>query len=114
MMTHLIPSSVGPFCGNKLPSTIQTKGNRLMIRFHSDPFIEAKGFRAYWTTDPTLPAPTEPPVLPNPWDDIPIGKASALTPYSICHDQVVSSVKTVSVFNIKTYQILCILKIYLI
>uniref|UniRef100_A0A3P8X1I7 Zgc:154142 n=1 Tax=Cynoglossus semilaevis TaxID=244447 RepID=A0A3P8X1I7_CYNSE len=62
----------GPFCGNKLPSTIQTKGNRLMIRFHSDPFIEAKGFRAYWTTDPTLPAPTEPPVLPNPWDDIPI------------------------------------------
>uniref|UniRef100_A0A3Q1JVK3 Ovochymase 2 n=1 Tax=Anabas testudineus TaxID=64144 RepID=A0A3Q1JVK3_ANATE len=61
-----------PFCGTKLPSTIQTKGNRLLIRFHTDLFTEAKGFRAYWTTNPSLPAPTEPPVQPNPWDDITI------------------------------------------
>ncbi|XP_034543236.1 ovochymase-2 [Notolabrus celidotus] len=62
----------GPFCGTTLPSTIQTKGNRLVIRFHTDSFTEAKGFRAYWTTDTSLPPPTEPPVQPNPWDDIPI------------------------------------------
>ncbi|KAK1885602.1 Ovochymase-2 [Dissostichus eleginoides] len=62
----------GPFCGTKLPATILTKGNRLVIRFHSDLFTESKGFRAYWTRDPSLPAPTEPPVPANPWDDIDI------------------------------------------
>uniref|UniRef100_A0A3Q1C976 Ovochymase 2 n=1 Tax=Amphiprion ocellaris TaxID=80972 RepID=A0A3Q1C976_AMPOC len=62
----------GPFCGTKLPASIQTKGTRLLIRFHTDLFTEAKGFRAYWTTNPSLPAPTDPPVQPNPWDDIPI------------------------------------------
>lgn len=67
---------LGPFCGTKLPPTIKTKGNRLVIRFHTDLFTEAKGFRAYWTTNPSLPAPTEPPVEPNPWDNIPIGGVS--------------------------------------
>ncbi|XP_035273212.1 cubilin [Anguilla anguilla] len=62
----------GPFCGSKLPAVIQSTGNSLLIRFHSDFFTEAKGFRATWTTDPSLPAPTEPPTPPNPWDDIPI------------------------------------------
>ncbi|XP_048855841.1 ovochymase-2 [Brienomyrus brachyistius] len=62
----------GPFCGTKLPSTIQTTGNTLLLRFHADFFTEAKGFRAYWTTDVTQPAPTDPPVPPNPWDDITI------------------------------------------
>ncbi|XP_036373333.1 tolloid-like protein 1 [Megalops cyprinoides] len=62
----------GPFCGSKLPPTIQTKGNKLLIRFHADFFTEAKGFRAYWTTDMSQPAPTEPPQLPNPWDNITI------------------------------------------
>ncbi|XP_070768774.1 ovochymase-2 [Enoplosus armatus] len=62
----------GPFCGTELPSTIETKGNRLVIRFHADLFTEAKGFRAYWTTNSSLPVPTEPPVQPNPWDNIPI------------------------------------------
>ncbi|KAF7655501.1 hypothetical protein LDENG_00055110 [Lucifuga dentata] len=62
----------GPFCGTKLPPTIQSKGNRLVIRFHSDLLTEAKGFRAYWTTNTSLPAPTEPPSQPNPWDNITI------------------------------------------
>lgn len=63
----------GPFCGSKLPSAIQSKGNRLVIRFQTDLFTEGKGFRAHWTTDPSLPAPTEAPVPPNPWDNITIG-----------------------------------------
>ncbi|KAM9770435.1 ovochymase-2 [Menidia menidia] len=67
----------GPFCGTKLPTTIQTKGNRLLIRFHTDLFTEGKGFRAYWTTDSSLPAPTEPPIQPNPWDHITIDWPSA-------------------------------------
>uniref|UniRef100_A0A672HRX5 Zgc:154142 n=1 Tax=Salarias fasciatus TaxID=181472 RepID=A0A672HRX5_SALFA len=71
-LTNGLMSTHGAFCGTSLPGAIQTKGNRLMIRFHSDLFTEAKGFRAYWTTDPSLPAPTEPPAQPNPWDDIPI------------------------------------------
>ncbi|XP_030644095.1 ovochymase-2 [Chanos chanos] len=62
----------GPYCGSKLPPTIKTSGNELVMRFHVDFFTEAKGFRAYWTTDPSQPAPTEPPVPPNPWDDIKI------------------------------------------
>ncbi|KAK2918846.1 hypothetical protein Q8A73_003217 [Channa argus] len=57
----LIQIMVRPLCGTKLPTTIRTKGNRLVIRFHTDLFSEAKGFRAYWTTN-NLPAPTEPPV----------------------------------------------------
>lgn len=60
----------GPFCGTKMPASVQTKGNRLVMRFHSDLFTEAKGFRAFWTTNPSMPAPTEPPTPPNPWDDI--------------------------------------------
>lgn len=59
-----------------MPANIQTKGSRLLIRFHSDLFTEAKGFRIHWTTNPSLPAPTEPPVQPNPWDDIAIGGVS--------------------------------------
>ncbi|KAI1887407.1 hypothetical protein AGOR_G00189980 [Albula goreensis] len=62
----------GPFCGSKIPPQIQTTGNSLLMRFHADFFTEAKGFRAYWTTDPTQPAPTEPPAPPNPWDNITI------------------------------------------
>ncbi|CAL8331735.1 unnamed protein product [Lota lota] len=60
----------GPFCGSKLPPSVQTKGNRLVIRFTSDLFTEGPGFRAYWSTNTSLPAPTEPPPPPNPWDDI--------------------------------------------
>ncbi|XP_042171195.1 LOW QUALITY PROTEIN: ovochymase-2-like [Oncorhynchus tshawytscha] len=60
----------GPWCGTKLPATITTKGNKLVMRFHTDFFVEAKGFRAYWTTDTTQPVPTEPPIQPNPWDNI--------------------------------------------
>ncbi|KAJ3614596.1 hypothetical protein NHX12_018167 [Muraenolepis orangiensis] len=60
----------GPFCGSKLPPSIQTKGNRLVMRFTSDLFTEGAGFRAYWSTNASLPAPTEPPTPPNPWDDI--------------------------------------------
>ncbi|XP_019899333.2 ovochymase-2 isoform X2 [Esox lucius] len=60
----------GPWCGAKLPADVKTKGNRLVVRFHADSFAEAKGFRAYWTTDTALPPPTEPPAQPNPWDDI--------------------------------------------
>ncbi|XP_042340385.1 ovochymase-1-like, partial [Plectropomus leopardus] len=71
-LTNALLQKHGPFCGTKLPPTIKTKGNRLVIRFHSDLFTEAKGFRAYWTTDPSLPAPTEPPAPPNPWDNITI------------------------------------------
>ncbi|KAM7394398.1 hypothetical protein PAMP_021203 [Pampus punctatissimus] len=71
-MTNALIQKHGSFCGTQLPRTIQTKGNRLMIRFHSDLFTEAKGFRAYWTTNPSQPAPTEPPVQPNPWDKVTI------------------------------------------
>ncbi|XP_029115121.1 ovochymase-1 [Scleropages formosus] len=62
----------GPYCGSKLPPSIHTTGNTLLVRFHADFFTEAKGFRAYWTTDALRPEPTEPPPLPNPWDNIPI------------------------------------------
>uniref|UniRef100_A0A8C5G6K9 Ovochymase-2-like n=1 Tax=Gouania willdenowi TaxID=441366 RepID=A0A8C5G6K9_GOUWI len=69
-LTSALLQKHGPFCGTTLPSTIQTKGNRLIIRFHTDLYTESKGFRAYWTTNSSLPAPTEPPVPPNPWDNI--------------------------------------------
>ncbi|XP_056135753.1 ovochymase [Lampris incognitus] len=72
MQDDLLIAKHGPFCGTKLPPTIQTVGNRLVVHFHADLFTEAKGFRAYWTTNTGLPAPTEPPTQPNPWDDIPI------------------------------------------
>ncbi|CAM4474958.1 unnamed protein product [Leuciscus chuanchicus] len=62
----------GPFCGSKTPAVIESTTNELVIRFHADMFIEGKGFRAHWTADSTLPTPTEPPVPPNPWDDITI------------------------------------------
>eukprot|EP00066_Takifugu_rubripes_P022016 XP_011611282.1 PREDICTED: ovochymase-2-like [Takifugu rubripes] len=71
-LTNVLNKKHGPFCGSTLPLTIQTSGSRLLIRFHTDLFNEGKGFRAYWTTDPSQPAPTEPPVPPNPWDGIPI------------------------------------------
>ncbi|KAF7710120.1 ovochymase-2 [Silurus meridionalis] len=69
---HGTAKKYGPYCGNKLPPVIKTTGNELVMRFHTDFFMEEKGFRAYWSTDPALPAPTETPVPPNPWDDIPI------------------------------------------
>uniref|UniRef100_A0A3Q2VHF8 Zgc:154142 n=1 Tax=Haplochromis burtoni TaxID=8153 RepID=A0A3Q2VHF8_HAPBU len=69
-LTSALIQSYGQFCGTTLPDPIQTNGNRLLIRFHTDLLTEAKGFRAYWTTNPSLPAPTEPPVQPNPWDNI--------------------------------------------
>ncbi|TDH16323.1 hypothetical protein EPR50_G00018550 [Perca flavescens] len=72
-LTNALLQTHGPFCGTELPPTIQTRGSRLVIRFHTDLFTESKGFRAYWTTNHSLPAPTEPPVQPNPWDNIPIG-----------------------------------------
>uniref|UniRef100_A0A673XEJ4 Zgc:154142 n=1 Tax=Salmo trutta TaxID=8032 RepID=A0A673XEJ4_SALTR len=60
----------GPWCGDRLPATITTKGNKLVMRFYTDFFMEAKGFRACWTTDTTQPLPTEPPIQPKPWDNI--------------------------------------------
>lgn len=69
---HFKPFS-GPFCGSTLPPAIQSKGSRLVIRFQTDLMTEGKGFRGYWTTDPSLPAPTEAPVLPKPWNNITIG-----------------------------------------
>ncbi|XP_029008026.1 ovochymase-2 [Betta splendens] len=71
-LTNALLKTHGPFCGTKLPGPIQTRGNKLMIRFHSDLFSEAKGFRAFWSTDSSVPVPTEPPTPPNPWDSIPI------------------------------------------
>ncbi|XP_073670702.1 ovochymase-2 [Paramisgurnus dabryanus] len=62
----------GPYCGTKMPGVIESTSNELVIRFYTDFFTEAKGFRAHWTTDTTLPTPTDPPVPPNPWDDITI------------------------------------------
>ncbi|KAG8454206.1 hypothetical protein GDO86_000735 [Hymenochirus boettgeri] len=62
----------GRFCGTNLPSLINTQSNRIVIRFQSDTFTEGKGFRAYWSTDPLTPPPTEAPAPPNPWDGIPI------------------------------------------
>lgn len=73
-----VHGTIGPYCGDKLPPVIKTIGNELVMRFHTDFFTEEKGFRAYWSTDPTLPAPTEAPVPPNPWDDIPIGTTDTL------------------------------------
>ncbi|KAK2852327.1 hypothetical protein Q7C36_007528 [Tachysurus vachellii] len=67
---HDTATKYGPYCGDKLPPVIKTTRSRLVMRFHADFFQEGKGFRAYWSTDPTLPAPTEPPAPPNPWDDI--------------------------------------------
>ncbi|KAM8772707.1 ovochymase-2 [Acanthopagrus schlegelii] len=70
--TNALNEKHGPFCGTMLPPSIQTTGDRLVIRFSSDLFTESKGFRAYWTTNHSLPAPTEPPAQPNPWDNITI------------------------------------------
>ncbi|XP_057698672.1 ovochymase [Corythoichthys intestinalis] len=69
-LTNTLHQKHGPFCGTKIPRSIKTKGNKLVVRFHSDLLIEAKGFRAYWTTNPSLPGPTEAPAPRNPWDDI--------------------------------------------
>ncbi|XP_069086366.1 ovochymase-2-like [Pleurodeles waltl] len=66
------PIIYGPFCGSSFPPIITSRGKQLKIRFYSDLFTEGKGFRAYWTTDPLVTPPTEPPTAPNPWDDIPI------------------------------------------
>ncbi|KAJ0033684.1 hypothetical protein NQD34_000791, partial [Periophthalmus magnuspinnatus] len=66
----------GQFCGTKMPGSIQTEGNRLVVRFSSDLFTEAKGFRAHWTTNPSILPPTDPPAPPNPWDGIPIDWSS--------------------------------------
>ncbi|KAM9792333.1 cubilin [Neosynchiropus ocellatus] len=71
-LTSNLNQKHGPLCGTKLPAAIQSKGNRMVIRFHSDLFTEGKGFRAYWSTNPSLPAPTEPPTPPNPWDEVEI------------------------------------------
>ncbi|KAM6940692.1 cubilin [Xenentodon cancila] len=71
-VTNALIHKHGPFCGTALPNTIRTEGNRLVIRFHTDLFNEGEGFRAYWTTNPSLPAPTEPPAQLNPWDSITI------------------------------------------
>ncbi|MGH0172520.1 UNVERIFIED_CONTAM: hypothetical protein FKN15_063675 [Acipenser sinensis] len=71
-----IAEKYGPYCGTKLPPAITSKGNKLVMRFNADFFTEAQGFRAYWTTDPTVPPPTEVPPQPNPWDNIPIGNIS--------------------------------------
>ncbi|TMS22780.1 Ovochymase-2 [Larimichthys crocea] len=76
-LTNAFIEKHGPFCGTQLPATIRSRSHRLVIRFHTDLMLEGKGFRAYWTTNPTLPPPTEPPVQPNPWDDIPIDWPSA-------------------------------------
>jgi hypothetical protein len=73
MLFLVFQTRPGPFCGSKLPPSVQTKGNRLVMRFTSDLFTEGSGFRAYWSTDASLPAPTEPPTPPNPWDDLAIG-----------------------------------------
>ncbi|XP_051784067.1 ovochymase-2 [Erpetoichthys calabaricus] len=62
----------GPYCGNQWPPAILSAENKLVVRFHSDLFTEETGFRAFWTTDPLSPAPTEEAPQPNPWDDIPI------------------------------------------
>ncbi|XP_061582482.1 ovochymase-2 [Cololabis saira] len=70
--TNTLIKKKGPFCGTTLPNTFQTEGNRLVIRFQTDLLAEGKGFRAYWTTNPSLSAPTEPPAQPNPWDSISI------------------------------------------
>ncbi|XP_068614175.1 ovochymase-2-like [Brachionichthys hirsutus] len=79
-MTDTLIRKYGPYCGTMKPPVIKTRGRRLMIRFKTDLFIEGKGFRAYWTTDSSLPAPTEPPAKPNPWDDIPIDWPTCGTP----------------------------------
>ena len=73
----------GPFCGSVIPAMIQSTGNSLLVRFQADFFTEAKGFRAYWTTDPSQPVPTEPPTPPNPWDNIPIGNHAWLPPLPV-------------------------------
>ncbi|TRY88335.1 hypothetical protein DNTS_018821 [Danionella cerebrum] len=60
----------GPFCGSKMPDVIESSTNELVIRLYTDLFLEGKGFRAQWTTDASLPIPTDAPTPPNPWDDI--------------------------------------------
>lgn len=79
-IVHHFKSVSGPFCGSTLPPTIEPKGSRLVMRFQTDLLTEGKGFRAYWTTDPSLPAPTEPPVLPEPWNNITIGAVFIQSP----------------------------------
>ncbi|KAM3623175.1 uncharacterized protein V6R79_007971 [Siganus canaliculatus] len=79
-LTGAVLATYGPFCGTTKPSEIVSKGNRLVIRFHADLLTESKGFRAFWTTDPSLPAPTEPPAEPNPWDGVPIDWPACGTP----------------------------------
>ncbi|KAI7810415.1 hypothetical protein IRJ41_001318 [Triplophysa rosa] len=56
------------FCGFVQPS-LSLPYNKITIRFLSNAAGQEKGFRGYWTTDPSV-FPTLPPPLPNPWDDI--------------------------------------------
>ncbi|RXN01911.1 Protein FAM13A [Acipenser ruthenus] len=81
-----IAEKYGPYCGTKLPPAITSKGNKLVMRFNADFFTEAQGFRAYWTTDPTVPPPTEVPPQPNPWDNILIGIHCSNTTPSDLHN----------------------------
>uniref|UniRef100_A0A8C5M9H6 Ovochymase-2 n=1 Tax=Leptobrachium leishanense TaxID=445787 RepID=A0A8C5M9H6_9ANUR len=62
----------GTFCGSTIPNTLISQDNVLVLRFFSDLFSQAKGFRIFWTTNALEAPPTIPPPPPNPWDDIPI------------------------------------------
>lgn len=74
-----VHGTTGPYCGDKIPSMIMTIRNEMVVRFTTDAFMEMKGFRAYWSTNPILPDPTEAPLPPNPWDDIPIGTTDTIS-----------------------------------
>lgn len=78
-MLFCVYGITGPYCGDKSPPVIRTVGNVLVMRFYTDFFMEMKGFRAYWSTNPTQPPPTETPLPPNPWDDIPIGTTGSVS-----------------------------------
>ena len=41
-------TQLGKFCGNSLPSTIKSSGNKMTVIFHSDENVNKKGFKATW------------------------------------------------------------------
>ncbi|MEE6461887.1 hypothetical protein FKM82_001437, partial [Ascaphus truei] len=62
-------TKLGEFCGNAVPSTLNTTGPTTVIKFVSNHERHFKGFRGYWTTDLTV-LPKLPLRPSKPWGNV--------------------------------------------